>query len=193
MRALAAVLALLVAGCAPGGFVRPDPTIVQLGRTTYGEVVARMGQPAGETNFERNGEQLTAVSYVYASEAEKNHGDHGVIAGRTLNFFFHGERLVGHEFSSTVAKDHTDFDLRKMRTIEKGKTTRDQVLQLLGQPSGYIAYPVVKTPNPVAVYTYRESRRMPFAAPKIYSKTLLLFFDDAGVVHDVVFNQQGSR
>jgi hypothetical protein len=190
--ALAAVLAL--AGCVGGGFTRPAEGELKLGETTQAEVLARMGPPATRGSVVRNGQAVEALLYEYVSESEAPHGYDGVIARRTLSFFFHDARLVGHEFSSSVASDHTDFDLRKMKAIAKGETTRAEVTALLGRPSGYLGFPVVKVPGGQAMlYAYRENRRVPFGAPMTFSKTLLITFDEAGVVNDLSYSTSGSR
>ena len=185
---LAALLCL--AACA-GPYQRPEFT---LGETTPVEVVARLGAPTSSGSTMRNGQKLAVFSYVLPADHEKPHGYEGIIPGRNFNFFFHEERLVAHEFSSTVARDHTDFDLRAMRAIVKGKTTREEVEKLLGQPSGYAVFPFVSVKTGQAlVYSYRESRRVPLGAPLVFTKTLLITFDKDGTVDDVAYRTSGSR
>lgn len=191
---LAGLLALVaaLAACAGGGFLRPAPEALKLGETTPPEVVKLIGPPAGRETMVRNGKDIEILSYSHVSEAEKGHGDPTVIATRTLNLFFHDERLIGHEYSSTVAADHTDFELRKMRAIVKGKTTREDVTALLGRPSGFIAFPLINTPSTAMVYAYRQNRRVPFGAPLPFTKTLLISFDERGIVNDLSYATSGS-
>jgi hypothetical protein len=194
LRLFAAAAALALASCAGGGFSRPADGELKLGETTQAEVLARMGAPATRGSTVRNGQPIDALVYEYVSESEAPHGYEGVIARRTLNLFFHDGRLAGHEFSSSVASDHTDFDLRKMKTIAKGATTRAGVTALLGRPSGYLGFPVVKVPGGQAMlYAYRENRRVPFGAPMAFTKTLLITFDESGVVNDLSYTTSGSR
>jgi hypothetical protein len=101
--------AATLAACAAGGFIRPEPEALKLGETTQPEVVKLIGQPAAREAMVRNGKHIEILSYAYVTEAEKRHGDPTVIASRTLNLFFHDERLIGHEYSSTLAADHTRF------------------------------------------------------------------------------------
>ena len=180
----------MLAACA-SPFQRPD---LRLGETTPADVVALLGAPTSSNSTVRNGRTLVVFTYVRAAEHEKPHGYEGIIPSRNLNFFFHDERLVAHEFSSTVAKDHTDFDLRGMRAIVKGKTTREEVARLLGEPGGYAVFPFVSAKAGAAmVYAYRESRRVPMGAPLVFSKTLLITFDKDGTVDDLAFRTTGSR
>jgi len=187
LRARLAALLCLAACASP--FQRPDFT---LGETTAAQVVERLGAPTSSGSTVRNGATLAVFSYTLPADHEKPHGYEGVIPARNFNFFFHGERLVAHEFSSTVAHDHTDFDLRGMRALVKGKTTRAEVEKLLGQPSGYASFPFVKA-GEAMVYSYRESRRVPLGAPLTFTKTLLITFDKDGTVDDIAYRTSGSR
>jgi len=184
--------AATLAACAAGGFIRPEPEALKLGETTQPEVVKLIGQPAARETMVRNGKHIEILSYAYVTEAEKHHGEPTVIASRTLNLFFHDERLIGHEYSSTLAADHTDFELRKMRAIVKGKTTREDVTALLGRPSGFIAFPLINTPSAAMVYAYRQNRRVPFGAPLTFTKTLLISFDERGIVNDLSYATSGA-
>ena len=192
MRIAAAALLGLAACASP--FQRPGGDELRLGETTPTDVVARLGAPTTSNSLVRNGEKLAVFTYVLPAEHEKPHGYDGIIPGRNLHIFFHGERLVAHEFSSTVATDHTDFDLRGMRAIVKGKTTREEVTKLLGPPSGFAIFPFIGVKSGQAmVYAYRESRRVPLGAPLVFSKTLLITFDKDGTVDDVAYRTSGSR
>jgi hypothetical protein len=190
---LACAALLCLAACA-SPYQRPGTRELRLGETTPTDVVALLGAPSSSNSMVRNGSTLAVFTYVLQAEHEKPHGYDGIIPGRHLNIFFHGERLVAHEFSSTVATDHTDFDLRGMRAIVKGKTTREEVAKLLGPPGGYAIFPFVGVKTGEAmVYAYRESRRVPLGAPLVFSKTLLITFDKDGTVDEVAFRTSGSR
>jgi hypothetical protein len=188
------VVALLLLSACASPFQRPAADDLRLGETTPVDVVARLGAPTASNSTVRNGATLAVFSYTLPAEHEKSHGYDGIIPGRSLSFFFHDERLVAHEFSSTVATDHTDFDTRGMRAIVKGKTTREEVEKLLGRPGGYAIFPFVGVKTGEAmVYAYRESRRVPMSAPLVYTKTLLITFDKDGTVDDVAYRTSGTR
>jgi outer membrane protein assembly factor BamE (lipoprotein component of BamABCDE complex) len=193
LAALAPAAALALAACTKP-FVRPAPEELRLGETLRAELVARMGPPAAQGSMQRNGKDIAVLSYTFRSDSEKPHGYDGVIPDRGLIVFFHEERLVGYEFNSTVEVDHTDFSARKMRSIVKGRTTRAEVAELLGRPSGYLAFPMVQTPTrgEAMLYAYRESRRVPFGAPMVFSKALVISFDKNGTVDDLVYTTSGT-
>ena len=192
MRWAACAAALALAACA-GGIVRPPPESLRLGETTEGEALERFGPPSSREQIRRNGQPITVLAYLYTTESERHHGDRGVIAARSLFLFFHDERLVGHEFRSSVASDHTDFDARKARGIVRGRSTREEVIQLLGPPSGYLTYPVIeKALGRAMVYAYTQQRRIPFGAPVLYTKTLVITFDPQGIVNEANFATSGN-
>jgi hypothetical protein len=188
--AAAASAAFLVA-CADG-FQRPSPESMKLGEPSRSELIARIGEPGMKGKIERNGREVEAVSWIFASDFEKPHGYDGIIPGRTLTLFFDQERLVGYEYNSTIERDHTDFSLVRLREIVRGKTTREQVREFLGAPAGALTFPVVDTPGGAMVYSYRELRRRPFGQPVPFSKTLLIKFNQDGTVNDYTYTTQGT-
>ena len=175
-------------GCAGTDFVRPDSESLRNGQTTYAQVVARMGQPRREGTVIKNDKTLKTASYAYASVGGKPIRE-GVTAARGMGFYFYNDTLVGYEFLSSWAEDHTDFDDGKIKHIIKGKTTRAELIQLLGRPGGYYTFPLIKvSPGEAAVYVYQEVRGFtPF------QKLLIVTFDAAGIVTDVEFTSAGSR
>ena len=192
MRWAACAAALALAACA-GGFVRPLPESLRLGETTEAQILERLGPPSSREKMQRNGRPITVLAWQYTTEAERHHGDRGVIAARSLFLFFHDERLVGHEFRSSVESDHTDFDARRARGIVKGRSTREEVTRLLGPPSGYLTYPMIEASRGQAiVYGYTQQRRIPFGAPVPYTKSLVITFDSQDTVNEAYFATSGN-
>jgi hypothetical protein len=175
-------------GCAGRDFVRPDAQGLKNRETTYAQVLASMGQPRQEGSVIKNEKTVKTASYAYASLGGKPLHE-GVTAARAASLYFYNDTLVGHEFISSWADDHTDFDETKIDRIVKGKTTRSEVLTLLGKPSGYYVYPLIKSPTGEAtVHAYLEVRGFtPFR------KLLIVTFDAGGIVTDVEYTSAGSR
>jgi outer membrane protein assembly factor BamE (lipoprotein component of BamABCDE complex) len=107
-----------------------------------------------------------------------------------MTFFFSDEVLVGHHFLSSFKSDSSDFDDSKVSHIVKGKTTRAEVVRLLGKPVGFYIEPMVKSTAGQAIgYRYVTYKRAPFSEPKRFQKVLTVSFDSADVVSDVVFSR----
>jgi outer membrane protein assembly factor BamE (lipoprotein component of BamABCDE complex) len=186
-----AVIAALL-GCAGTNFVRPDSENLKNGQTTYVQIVARMGEPRREGTLIKNDKTIKSAAYAYASVGGKALND-GVTAARAMVFYFYNDTLVGHEFVSSWADDNTDFDESKMNQIVKGKTTRIELSNLLGKPSGYQVAPLIKAASgEAAVYVYAETRSSSFNL-KLFRKVLAVTFDNAGIVTDVEFVSSGSK
>jgi hypothetical protein len=186
--ALAALAMAALFGCAGTDFVRPDAQELKVGQTTYAQVIAKMGQPRREGTVIKNERTIKTASYAYAA-AGGQPLHQGVTPARALGLYFEKDTLVGHEFISSWAEDNTDFDEGRIKDIVKGKTTRAQVVQLLGKPAGFYTHPMIKaSPGEALVYAYVEVRGF---TP--YSKVLVVTLDASGAVSDLEFRTSGSN
>lgn len=176
-------LALALAGCAGTNFVRPTEDSLQLGKTTLGEVQARYGAPRSSGSIMKNDQTVRTASYAYASTMGSPLHE-GVTPARAMGLYFHDDRLVGYEFISSWKEDHTDFDEKHVKDLAKGKTTRQQVVQMIGKPSGRYIYPMIKsTTGDGAVYAFVETRGFTHSR-----KVLIVTYDASGVVTDVEYS-----
>ena len=191
-------LALMVAGCAGRDFVRPSSDSLQLGKTTYTEIAARFGSPYREGTMLKNEQMIKTISYAYATKLGEAAAVSGVTPARSLGFYFVDLVLVGHEFTSSFERDHTNFDEPKITQIKKGETTHAQVIALMGQPTGNFIFPLVQRKDEKGlVYLYVQTRveQAPFVPTKIrqYRKVLVVSVGEDGVVTDVTFNASGEK
>ena len=188
-------LALLagLAGCAGTNFVRASADTLKNGQTTYAQVVEKMGPPRREGTITKNEKQLKLVTFSYATTGGKPVRE-GVVPARAQTFYFYNDTLVGHEFGSSFAEDHSDFDDKKVANIAKGKTTRAEVTQLIGKASGYYIYPLIASATgDAAVYIYFETTSdAPFSV-KQFRKVLIVSFDASGLVSDVELNSSRTQ
>ena len=114
--ALVAV-ALLLTGCAGGKqFVRPDPDVLVLGKTTEAELQQRMGEPMRRGTALRNGESVTTISYGYAVAVPYVDD----VKTRAMGLYFLKGVLVGYEFTSSFPEDKTRFDDTKLDNPKPG-------------------------------------------------------------------------
>ena len=190
-------VALLSAGCAGRDFVRPSSDSLQVGKTTYAEIVARFGSPYREGTMLKNEQIVKTISYAYSTKLGERSAVSGVTPVRAMGFYFVDLVLVGHEFTSSFEKDHTNFDETKITQIKKGETTQAQVIALVGQPTGSYIFPLVQRKDErglVYVYTQTRFEEIPFARKiKQYRKVLVVSVGENGVVTDVTFNASGEK
>ncbi len=93
---------------------------------------------------------------------------------RSLRHLFHNGTLVGTEFTSSFKQDGTDFEASKLSLIEKGKTSKAEVIQLLGTPGGSYMVPLTASPSELAmVYQYSQTKGSAFNL-RFYTKPLQL-------------------
>ena len=190
-------VALLSAGCAGRDFVRPSSDSLQVGKTTYAEIVARFGSPYHEGTMLKNEQIVKTISYAYSTKLGERSAVSGVTPVRAMGCYFVDLVLVGHEFTSSFEKDHTNFDETKITQIKKGETTQAQVIALVGQPTGSYIFPLVQRKDEkglVYVYTQTRVEEIPFARKiKQYRKVLVVSVGENGVVTDVTFNASGEK
>lgn len=190
---VAGMLVLGLLGCAGKDFVRPDANTLKNGQTTYAQVTQMYGKPFAEGSVIKNDKTVKSVSYAYASLGGKSVKE-GVVPARAMGLYFYNDTLVGYEFISSMAEDNTDFDESRTSQIVKGTTTQADLIQLIGKPSGYAIYPMIKaTTGQGAVYTYMEVSGGPFTSRKTYRKGLVVTFSDQGIVTDLDFSSSGTR
>jgi hypothetical protein len=187
-----ASVVLIAVGCAGRDFVRPEADTLVLTETTYQEILERFGSPYREGSVVKNGVTVKTVSYAYSSAGGAALVD-GVTPARALGLYFVDNRLVGPEFLSSYAKDHTDFDDSKVATIKKDETTRAQVVEVFCKPGGVYVYPLIKGKHDQAfVYAYTHTRGSAFNL-KFLKKVLVVSYGRNGTVTDVEFVSSDQR
>lgn len=177
--ALGCLLAAMTACSAGRDFARPDAGTLELGKTTEQQIRDRFGEPRSGRSVTINDKHVKLLTYNYAEAypyVQK-------VPTRTMSYAFHEDRLVEHLFISSFDGDKTNFDDSMMGQVVRGKTTRAQVLELLGRPAGMAIHPVVKETDQLA-YTYNYVRvdRPPFQRVTITRKQAMIIFDAQGLV-----------
>jgi len=187
------VAALLLHACAVGTpFVRPAPGEIQLGKTTYNDLVARLGKPDSEKPLRMNEQMTRLINYSYIGETESAKAANSM-GGRELSYLIFENIVVAEHFMSSFASDHTDFDESKYRDIVKGKTRCEEVVATFGRPCIRAVYPVADKPGETAIgYSFRYMKR-PLLQFKMFEKSLIVGCDANGVVMAVSYTESGDR
>lgn len=181
LRAIAALALLLsLAGCASGrNFSRPAPDAFTLGQAAEAQIVAQYGTPFETATLVNEDHPIKILFYLYAERSLTQRIKHH----RYLNFYLWQGTLVGYEYSSTFKDEHSDVDAPLLDKIVKGKSTRMDVLALLGEPTGRFIYPMTKKQQEHAIaYSYMQN-----ASGKA-AKTMVVFsLNSKNVVSDIAF------
>ncbi|HET6220858.1 MAG TPA: hypothetical protein VFE11_01780 [Dongiaceae bacterium] len=159
---------MALAACTSRGkdFTRPDPASLVLGQTTLAEATVRFGPPTSRTvrrslnpaSIQQNpgsafpiattakvAGTIDSLSYSYIEITTP-----GLVVGprhshsKSLFLAFWDERLVMYSFSSSFSRDSVSIDENRIRAFVRGQTTRADVLQALGPPTGEAIYPFVE-------------------------------------------------
>ena len=160
---------ILLAGCAGRDFTRPAPESLVLGKTTYAEINGRFGSPYRESTVIKNEKTIRMASYAYAASA--------------------GEPLVG---GVTPARGIDFGFVDQVPSIKKGVTTRDEVIALLGPPTGVQTYPMIAGKEDTGLGWMYTQVKGGFGI-KIHQKTVVISVNPAGVVTDVQLTVSGER
>lgn len=189
---LIAAITTLVAlsGCA-SNFVRPAADSLTLGKSNSADIIKLAGKPTAQNdNVKLNGETVKSLNYYY-NDGAKFWGL--IIPERWLSYTLFNDTMVGQEFNSTMDGENTEFDVKKITSIQKGKSTADDVIALMGKPSGEVIYPVVKEKNSRGlVYAYTYAR---FAGILTMHNNYLLVVtvDDKNLVTNVSYKKDNKE
>jgi len=204
---IAALCALLCASCvATTGreFARPTEQSIALGtsnsaqiRTTYGEpyeqnteTVSREATAGAASPFDAAPMEGTVVLYTYflrESQAPINGGGSTV---KWVDFVFLNDKLYVYNYVSNFQSGSTQFDESKLAQLKKKKSTKQDVVSLLGEPGGRAIYPFVLLPG-TEKYLYKYFEIEP-ASNKLKSKGVELLFDQHGILIDFRFASQSK-
>jgi len=152
-----------------------------------------MGEPRKSGEVLKNDKNVKTATYVYASTGGEPL-EEGVIPARALSYYFYNDILVGQEFLSSFKSDSSNFDESKISAISKEKTTRGEVIQLLGKPTATFVYPMIKQTSGDALgYTYNTTRGGAFSGFKFFTKSLRITFDDKDLVSEIDYASSGNK
>ncbi|WP_145964264.1 hypothetical protein [Chromobacterium phragmitis] len=189
---LSIISAAILSGCAGIDFKKPEANALMLGQSTTADVIRVMGAPQQRGESLKNEQTLQLNRYVYASTAGTARYP-SVTPARSMVFSTFKDVLVGQEFNSSFAEDASEFDDAKIGALQKGKTTKAEVIAMLGQPSGQAIYPIIKSKTGKGmIYAYSHVTGTVFNM-KMYSKLLIVSLDEQDIVSDVEYTSSGDK
>jgi outer membrane protein assembly factor BamE (lipoprotein component of BamABCDE complex) len=183
--AIAMTIISTLTGCAAlSDFKRPPEDKVVLGKTTGSEIKKMMGDPSErdqETNL--NGEPIRLIIYDFSTGT----GLPGTITPyhKLVYYVNKNDVVFGEIFNSTFDADSTAFKLEKVGQIIKGKSTKADVIGLLGKPSGKIIYPYTQLETDTGIiYGYKYWRG---AIPGFHDTRVVVYLDKNEIVKDISY------
>jgi len=183
---------ILLSACSAGtNFERPSADAIVLGKTTPDQITKTMGKPWKKLATESNGKKLEVIIYSYAEEYSPVGGPNAAL-GRTIQLTFADGRLAGHEFFSSFKNDHTDFDVSRIKEIRKSAHSTEDVLHILGAPTGQQVYPLIDDAEQLR-WSYRYQQIPPRGIKVQYVKILHIYFDKNRKVKNLNFEEKGKR
>lgn len=191
LRTAALVASVVLLSACAHDYVRPAQDTLRLGKATQDDVIKLVGKPnATNDNIQLNGEKVKSITYFFMKGA----AFYGMIMPqRTLVYSFMNDVMVGEEFNSSFDEEKTEFQSEKVGTLVKGKSTKADVIALLGKPSGEVMYPLVKDKKGRGlVYAYTVSRLAPFVAPTTRYRAFITL-DENNVVTSVSMIEDGEE
>lgn len=187
-----AIVALSACVSVGRDFARPNMESMRSFNPDYDQIKSKYGKPWSEGSITENGKNIIKLTYGFGTNKGRPHkGDS--VSVRTMEYYFFNNTMVGYDYFSSVRQDNTDFDETKRNAIINKKTTRSEVVALLGAPSGFRTYPMISaTSGEAAVYMYIDyTKDQDYKISTV--RHLLVTYDVAGVVQDVNYSTETSK
>jgi hypothetical protein len=175
-------MTILLTGCVGGtAFVRPPSEALQLGKTSYDQIVKTYGDARRTATLVQNNVSIKQISYSHSLAIPYT----TKLSTRGLVYSFYEGILVGYDYASSFEEDKVGQQSRgdQIRQIKTGDE-RVRVLTLLGKPDGEFIFPMTNKKDFTSVrYSFIQSHRIPFlVTPKISTNVTTITFDEKNIV-----------
>ena len=190
---------LILTACGSSiNFVRPADSKINLGETKRGQIIAMLHRNADSIGQKTiNNTMIDTMEYSYLSRdntLSDTPSEVGHIAVKGQLYYLVNNTVIGSEYHSTFAKDTTKFDITKVPSIKKGKTTKEDIINMFGKPSIKLTRPLISDKATGAIgYHYRT---MNLASPtdlKTTAAKLIIEYDADGIIINVSFESKNNK
>ena len=177
----------LIIGCATVGreFNYHNRKQLNLESTTVEEAIKLFGEPYESKEMSNKDGNFKELVYSFAKADAI-----GGASARQLSLEFRENILNGYLYISGFSVDATDFNYDSIKNIEVGTSNKENVLNIIGEPSGKILCPSYsystrcEKGNEIWFYAFvYQSQEQKKKNTK--TKMLILIFDENGVVTDL--------
>lgn len=193
-------LILLLTACGGGlsDFVRPDESKIVIGESTSADIVTQLQrEPDATGNKLVNNTMLNQLEYAYLvndNATSDTPDEAGFIAVKGQMYYLNANVLVGSDYYSTFANDSTKFDVSKITSIVEGKSTKSDVIKLLGRPSIVMVQPMISKDSIGAIgYHYRTMNLGTPGKLRTTVDRLVVEYDKKNIVTKVTFESKSDK
>jgi hypothetical protein len=176
-------------------FTRPDASLIELGKTTRGDVIKIMHREADSDNKKLiNNAMINLMEFSYmGTNNNSDIAEIGYVPAKTQYFYLNdADVVIGTEYHSSFEMDSTRFDVSKVPGIVKGTTRKEDVIAMLGAPTIQLIKPLSSEAADSSIgYHYRNLR----ISPKIMTNSykLVVDFDVHNVVTNISFDSREAK
>ena len=191
-------LFLLTACSGLSDFVRPGESQIVVGESSRADIVTQLQREPDATGKKLvNNTMLDQLEYTYLvnDSAESDTPDEaGFVAVKGQMYYLNDNVLVGSDYYSTFANDSTKFDVSKVTSIVEGKSTKSDVIKLLGRPSIVMIDPMISKEAVGAIgYNYRSMNLGTPGNLKTEAYRLVVEYDNNNIVTKVTFESKSDK
>jgi outer membrane protein assembly factor BamE (lipoprotein component of BamABCDE complex) len=161
-------------------------TRLALGHTTKAQAIELLGEPRNKASLSNQDGNFEHFQYLYS------YGDLGGAAARVLFLEFKAGVLNAYSYASGFEEDSTEFDYDASAKVTAGKSKKQEVLKLLGEPTGKARCPsyqgdyVGKFKGATDIWLWAHtSKSKGLDKESIKSMNVFVSFDVRGVARDI--------
>ncbi|MDP8210730.1 MAG: hypothetical protein RAO94_09810 [Candidatus Stygibacter australis] len=162
-----------------------------LGETTKSEAESMLGGPGSSKSISNNDGDFEVIQYLYAS------GSMVSVQARLLWLEFKDDKLNAYIHVSGFKEDETIFNFNAKNNIVRNSSTKAEVFQILGEPSGKALFPTTlkdfgegeEDLSEVWSWTY-TSPSVGLDTSTIKSQSLHVYFDVQGIVQKIIAEKE---
>ena len=190
------LLVIIITGCGTIGtyFQYENVAKLEIGETKKSEYKILFGEPQGKSLVINENGKYEKMEYFFAVPNAK-----GVFfKRRTLCLEFKNGILNGYDYISSFEKEYTETDPNKLEGIRIFKTTKEEVLELLGATTGKALCPTTlysiddKHQETGEIWAWRIADPSVSVGP---GKQIFIIFDQLGTVKYItnyIFNNKNK-
>lgn len=177
-------------------FTRPDNSQIVIGETSRDQIIEIMQKKpdaVGKKMYNNTIVDVFEYSFI-GDESQADIKDDNYLPAKTQYYYIEKDIVVGTEFHSSFAIDHTRYDEDAISQVIKGKTTKDEVIQLFGNPGILLGKALVPDSASGAIgYHYRNMQLVSPTDLRTYATKVVFEYDGDGVIQNIEYESSRNN